>query len=82
MVCDNRAFIIDGKQYLVLILVVVEDGLRLLQAIAVGEYAVVLILVVVEDGLRQPRHCQNDYRFSPRLNPCCSGRWSATYPKR
>ena len=40
---------------------------------------IVLILVVVEDGLRP---CHNyDYRqdLIKSLNPCCSGRWSATH---
>ena len=37
----------------------------------------VLILVVVEDGLRRPPHKQMSWG-QRCLNPCCSGRWSAT----
>ena len=61
----------------VLILVVMEDGLR----VTIGELehhegAWVLILVVMEDGLREV-HTTSQQSMSPRrLNPCCYGRWS------
>ena len=59
----------------VLILVVVEDGLRDV-VIGIMRYCGtrVLILVVVEDGLRGGQYIYSDTLLC--LNPCCCGRWS------
>ena len=78
MVCDLVAQGRVSNVSSVLILVVVEDGLRLVLLTIYFTFNFVLILVVVEDGLR-PRRLASSY--APRaqgLNPCCSGRWSAT----
>ena len=65
----------DGGQT-VLILVVVEDGLREIHRLDYRNVNVVLILVVVEDGLRDVSW-QLDRKFKGEgLNPCCCGRWS------
>ena len=64
-----------NSRYHVLILVVVEDGLRgsIVEG-SVKKFTAVLILVVVEDGLRAHQwHCKY---HQMRLNPCCCGRWS------
>ena len=64
----------------VLILVVVDDGLVLLNDYAsVGSCSQVLILVVVDDGL-VPTWISLFLYFILCLNPCCSGRWSRTRP--
>ena len=65
----------------VLILVVVDDGLVLLNDYAsVGSCSQVLILVVVDDGL-VPTWISLFLYFILCLNPCCSGRWSRTANK-
>ena len=56
MVCDSNCFLQSSRRTAVLILVVVEDGLRLEGQVWHVEPVYVLILVVVEDGLRlQPQ---------------------------
>ena len=66
------------KEWNVLILVVMEDGLVLKdQSPRIFERWAVLILVVMEDGL-----VLNAYELPQMvasLNPCCNGRWSRTY---
>ena len=60
----------------VLILVLVEDGLRVrVKYSDEYEHYYVLILVLVEDGLRA---WQLDYKFQGEegLNPCSCGGWS------
>ena len=57
----------------VLILVVMEDGLRLPSLLSI--LSRVLILVVMEDGLR---HSDAHLLKASSLNPCCNGRWSQT----
>ena len=58
----------------VLILVVVEDGLRDADAFFFNASSNRLILVVVEDGLRDTSVFLMTRRTC--LNPCCGGRWS------
>ena len=60
---DTRETSIVTRNEMVLILVVVEDGLRDILIISRGWGLNVLILVVVEDGLRV--HCQEFL-----LQPC------------
>ena len=55
MVCDPQRVLGTHKGGSVLILVVVEDGLRPAEQLLLTATDPVLILVVVEDGLRQPR---------------------------
>ena len=62
----------------VLILVVVEDGLRPPKTHQMCSGPFVLILVVVEDGLRRLDGNRVVVDEPVCLNPCCSGRWSAT----
>ena len=65
--------------YIVLILVVVDDGLVLLSGATINiVQEAVLILVVVDDGLVHLFFC-SVCMFKTCLNPCCSGRWSRTY---
>ncbi len=58
----------------VLILVVVEDGLRVEIITLERDGDDVLILVVVEDGLRDAVVMLDTGYVC--LNPCCCGRWS------
>ncbi len=67
---------IDKYPNCVLILVVMEDGLRLLRNVS-GNVCPLLILVVMEDGLRPLGSYNKSIRFQA-LNPCCNGRWSLT----
>ena len=60
----------------VLILVVVEDGLREDLKISQRGLMKVLILVVVEDGLREGQNLVAYKNLYKSLNPCCGGRWS------
>ena len=65
-----------GKRVtLVLILVVVEDGLRVYFRLPYEERKDVLILVLVEDGLRVPTGRTINSLWEC-LNPCSYGRWS------
>ena len=68
----------------VLILVVVEDGLRVYRQKPVApeeRERPVLILVVVEDGLRvEPIQINVNVKLDG-LNPCCGGRWSQSIPR-
>ena len=59
----------------VLILVVMEYGLRPHFSNRGRKVRTVLILVVMEYGLRLLR---NRYNVTPGLNPCCNGIWSQT----
>ena len=65
----------SSSSHYVLILVLMEDGLGLLNFL---DYVIfrVLILVLMEDGLGQ----ESVKRFFPStsLNPCFNGRWSRT----
>ena len=61
----------------VLILVVVEDGLRAPSMnLFTNNQILVLILVVVEDGLRVLTDMFLSSIEQGSLNPCCCGRWS------
>ena len=62
----------------VLILVLVEDGLRALSK-RNGEPHHVLILVLVEDGLREMLKDVVEIRVRYCLNPCSCGRWSQRF---
>ncbi len=65
------------KLLLVLILVLMEDGLRDYRNIKeIIIYFVVLILVLMEDGLREKRRISQRIKRNS-LNPCFNGRWSA-----
>ena len=59
----------------VLILVVMEDGLREFWLLHEEGQGGVLILVVMEDGLRV-LVLLNKWMLFLSLNPCCYGRWS------
>ena len=60
----------------VLILVLVEDGLReLFQMMIEPKNGKVLILVLVEDGLREATSMLQRHIWDS-LNPCFSGGWS------
>ena len=78
MVCEmsnnkNVSFL----EVMVLILVLVEDGLRVFISSNEGsKNRCVLILVLVEDGLRE-KLLLGLNRNAKRLNPCFNGRWSA-----
>ena len=54
-----------------------EDGLVREHELVNAKERGVLILVVVEDGLVLNFTLSKEM-FVPRLNPCCSGRWSRT----
>ena len=73
--------VLEGKsrEFIVLILVVVEDGLVLYKLSRKLSETRVLILVVVEDGLVLINHLKIR-NYERCLNPCCSGRWSRTLP--
>ena len=75
----TKLFSTKEKLIEVLILVVMEDGLRQ-KTIMETRRDYVLILVVMEDGLRLT--CLSSRALQMRLNPCCNGRWSPTYQAR
>ena len=62
----------------VLILFLVEDGLREYHKHQDGTQKYVLILVVVEDGLRGYQIGGHN-PLERCLNPCCCGRWSQRF---
>ena len=67
----------EKEKQKVLILVVMEDGLWLLNVLSYSRIMNVLILVVMEDGLwRVSVVCI--WTCPWRVNPCCNGRWSLT----
>ncbi len=79
MVCEQ--FFSDGMLYAfrVLILVLMEDGLREFQSNWVwNQLQFVLILVLMEDGLRAFRGFDDQQEDIKSLNPCFNGRWSAS----
>ena len=63
----------------VLILVLVEDGLREKKMFINMDGFIVLILVLVEDGLRVPGN--GYWTLLWCLNPCSCGRWSQRLKK-
>ena len=66
------------NDWYVLILVVVDNGLVLMNQIIPGaQIGAVLILVVVDNGLVHKKRANMNY-LTNRLNPCCSGQWSRT----
>ena len=74
---SRRAMTVAVALYalLVLILVLVEDGLGVLQTKRIFHVFHVLILVLVEDGLGESK--KYSYKNSGKsLNPCFSGGWS------
>ena len=64
----------DGRVHKVLILVLMEDTLRVLQACRVRVRLGVLILVLMEDTLRDLLRLR--IRMPESLNPCFNGRYS------
>ena len=82
MVSEATIFFISGPAYVVLILVVMEDGLREgWQALQKVPTLSVLILVVMEDGLRDSAEQGLSSTVTKGLNPCCYGRWSQSQAK-
>ena len=78
MVSDSEVTAADLQEAVVLILVVMEYGLRLLLINIFQTFKnIVLILVVMEYGLR---HVIKDFKDDDgnSLNPCCNGIWSQT----
>ena len=69
------AITLSQRHHIVLILVLVEDGLRAHPNMKVTSVLNVLILVLVEDGLRDISSSFILNRVYS-LNPCSCGRWS------
>ncbi len=67
-----------GLTFGVLILVLMEDGLRVKKILRLMNIlSVVLILVLMEDGLRDSVIVAEELDGGG-LNPCFNGRWSAS----
>ena len=79
MVCDRNFKDNTLQESDVLILVLMEYGLRLYKSDFQKENTMVLILVLMEYGLRPIVPCM--LMSFASLNPCFNGIWSATFFK-
>ena len=76
MLCEDGNLTQISKLTEVLILVLMEDALRVFHGIRRNEVLHVLILVLMEDALRDKSKVQVIDKYGS-LNPCSNGRCSA-----